>query len=112
MDKKVLLSTTDNKQIMEVFQALNQTSDDYFFILDIKEDSCFFCDRVRERFHISSDFICPAGEGLRELVAEEDFPLLIEDLRQLRAGEKNTMTWNTAGTVKIRKSYGSTAGER
>ena len=88
MDKKVLLSTTDNKQIMEVFQALNQTSDDYFFILDIKEDSCFFCDRVLERFHLSSDFICPAGEGLRELVAEDDFPLLLEDLRRIRTGEK------------------------
>lgn len=88
MDKKLLLSTTDNKQIMEVFQALNQTSDDYFFILDIKEDSCFFCDRVLERFHLSSDFICPAGEGLRELVAEEDFPLLLEDLRRIRTGEK------------------------
>lgn len=88
MDKKVLLSTTDNKQIMEVFQALNQTSDDYFFILDIKEDSCFFCDRVLERFHLSSDFICPAGEGLRELVVEEDYPLLLEDLRRIRTGEK------------------------
>lgn len=88
MDKKALLSTMDNKQIMEVFQALNQTSDDYFFILDIKEDSCFFCDRVLERFRLSSDFICPAKEGLRELVAEEDFPLLMEDLRRIRTGEK------------------------
>ena len=79
----------DNKQITEVFQALNQTSDDYFYILDFVEDSCTICSRALQRFHLSTDCICPASLGLQEVVVKEDFPVLRKELELLQTGKKN-----------------------
>lgn len=89
MENKVLLSTMDNKQITEVFQALNQTSDDYFYILDFVEDSCTICSSAMQRFHLSTDCICPASLGLQEVVVKEDFPVLRKELELLQTGKKN-----------------------
>lgn len=88
MENKVLLSAMDNQQITEVFQALNQTSDDYFYILDFMEDSCSICNRAVQRFHLSTDYICPATRDLEEVVAEEDYPVLQKELELLKDGKK------------------------
>ena len=79
----------DNQQITEVFQALNQTSDDYFYILDFMEDSYSICNRAVQRFHLSTDYICPVSTDLREVVVEEDYPVLQKELELLKDGKKN-----------------------
>ena len=89
MENKVLLSAMDNQQITEVFQALNQTSDDYFYILDFMEDSYSICNRAVQRFHLSTDYICPVSTDLREVVVEEDYPVLQKELELLKDGKKS-----------------------
>ena len=89
MENKVLLSAMDNQQITEVFQALNQTSDDYFYILDFMEDSYSICNRAVRRFHLSTDYICPVSTDLREVVVEEDYPVLQKELELLKDGKKS-----------------------
>lgn len=101
MENKVLLSAMDNQQITEVFQALNQTSDDYFYILDFMEDSYSICNRAVQRFHLSTDYICPVSTDLREVVVEEDYPVLQKELELLKDGKKASMTWNTVGMAEI-----------
>lgn len=89
MENKALLSAMDNQQITEVFQALNQTSDDYFYILDFMEDSYSICNRAVQRFHLSTDYICPVSTDLREVVVEEDYPVLQKELELLKDGKKS-----------------------
>ena len=89
MENKVLLSAMDNQQITEVFQALNQTSDDYFYILDFMEYSYSICNRAVQRFHLSTDYICPVSTDLREVVVEEDYPVLQKELELLKDGKKS-----------------------
>ncbi|MBR1930444.1 MAG: GGDEF and EAL domain-containing protein [Lachnospiraceae bacterium] len=86
MDKSADRVTAE--QFRDIIELLNSSMDDYLYVYDYLQDTFSISSSALERFNISTN---PFNNVLRELekfVYPEDYPLLAEDLRALRFGQK------------------------
>ena len=73
-------------QMEYVVQLLNPSMDDYLYVFDLKQDYYCISSHATERFFMEKDHFYPAEEEFTKFVYEEDLPLLLEEIRQVKSG--------------------------
>lgn len=64
--------------------------DDYPYVMDLQHDIYYISKKAVERFHIPTSKFNNVLEVHRQFVHEDDFPHLIEDLKRMISGEKES----------------------
>ena len=68
---------------------LNECMDDYLYIYDLKKDRYFISPQALERFNLPDNEFHHVMENHRQVVYENDFELLMEDINQITTRQKS-----------------------
>ncbi len=68
---------------------LNECMDDYLYIYDLKKDRYFISPQALERFNLPDNEFYHVMENHRQVVYENDFELLMEDINQITTKQKS-----------------------
>ena len=70
-----------------VFSVLGKCTDDYLFVLDIKNDKYVISDSAADVFPFEKTELSDAFTALKSIVYPQDYPLLVADLNQIITGQ-------------------------
>ena len=90
-----------------MIDVLDQCIDDYLFVLDIENDSCYISPHAEVRFKMENHEFKNPIEKFKEFIYYKDYDLVMEDLDLIFTGKKNFIICNIVGWVKQEKRFGS-----
>lgn len=88
MAQTALFNLAGKEEFEYIMEVFGRCTDDYLFLLDMDRDYYSISERVLEKFELPSAHFSNAGEELAKIVYPEDLPALLEDLEELKNGEK------------------------
>ena len=85
MEENIL--SDDMHMYGKVFSVLGKCTDDYLFVLDIKNNKYVISDSAAEAFPFDKTEFSDAFEALKKIVYPQDYPLLAQNLEQIISGK-------------------------
>lgn len=76
------------EQFKNVIKTLDTSMNDYLFIMDLQNDYYCISQNAAVRFLLPSAEFRNVSENLKLAILPEDYPIVIEDLEQIKAGKK------------------------
>ena len=87
----LLREVKDFSAIKKYLEAINQTTDDFLYMYDIKENSLQFFGNINKVFNVNGvDREGKTIEDILSIVHNSDRKGLVEDIKKLRSGEKDS----------------------
>lgn len=80
-----------------MIDVLDQCIDDYLFVLDIENDSCYISPHAEVRFKMENHEFKNPIEKFKEFIYYKDYDLVKEDLDLIFTGKKNFIICNIVG---------------
>ncbi len=76
-------------QLREALNVLEECTDDYIFVFDLHNDFYSISKRALDVYDLPDEAFANASEHIMKIVHPDDREMLVEDLRQIKDGEKD-----------------------
>ena len=82
-------TTLTRSQLEEIISHLNECTDAYLFVFDLKADSYYISPYALKTFDLPASKFSDASQTILRIVYPDDKAMLSADLEQIRTGSKD-----------------------